>query len=220
MKVYAVGVGPGDPELVTVKAAKLLSEAGVVVVPFSSNKVASLAERVISPYVRGKIVRVKLPMRREVEEEELNTIANSLCSELKDFKEAVYVTLGDPTLYSTVFRLIDRMPCMEEKELVPGVTSFTACASRASMSLALGGDAVAVVPADRRDVLSKAVGVFETIVIMKGSMGLRESMRLLEGYDVIYARRCFMDEETLGKEIVEEDYFSMLIARVRKDAKR
>jgi len=123
-------------------------------------------------------------------------------------------------LYSTVFRLIDRMSCVEEKELVPGVTSFTACASRASMSLALGGDAVAVVPADRRDVLSKAVGVFETIVIMKGSMGLRESMRLLEGYDVIYARRCFMDEETLGKEIVEEDYFSMLIARVRKDAKR
>lgn len=213
MKLIAVGLGPGDPELVTVKASKVLASAKVVIVPYSSNSTKSLAESIVRAYYNGEIKRVKLPMKREIEEKELDEIAERLCEELKGYDEAVYVTLGDPSLYSTVFRFATRMKCVEELEIVPGVASFTACASRAKLNLAVGEEGIAIIPASRRDLIERASGAFETIVILKGSMGLTQALDLLKGYKAVYARRCYMEGERIGGEISDEDYFSMLIAR-------
>ena len=147
MRLIAVGLGPGDPELVTVKAAKVLSEARTVVVPYSSNRTASLAEGIVMKYSsKAMIVTVRLPQRKEIRGEEIDSIAKELCKELQGESEAVYATLGDPTIYSTVFRFASRMPCVSELELVPGVTSITACANRAKINLALGNEGIAVVP--------------------------------------------------------------------------
>lgn len=213
MKLIAVGLGPGDPELVTVKAARVLSDAKVVIVPSSSNKTASLAEKIVRQYAKGRIVHVKLPMKKEIDEKELEGIAKELCDSLKGEEEVVYVTLGDPTLYSTVFRFATKMPCVNQIELVPGVSSITACASRAKLSLALGDEGIAVIPADRTDLLNVVKGKFETVILMKGSLGLSEAVKALDGYKVIYARRCYMEGEELGTNVRDDDYFSLVIAR-------
>ena len=213
MRLIAVGLGPGDPELVTVRAAKVLSSAKVVIVPYSSNSTRSLAEAIVRTYFKGEVKRVKLPMKREVDEAELDSIAEGLCRELEGVDEAVYVTLGDPSLYSTVYRFVSRMKCVDEMEVVPGVASFTACASKAKLSLAVGDEGIAIVPASRRDLIEKARGAFETVVILKGSMGLTEASQLLNGYRKLFAKRCYMEGERIGGEISDDDYFSMLIAR-------
>ncbi len=218
MRLIAVGLGPGDPELVTVKAAKVLSEARTVVVPYSSNRTASLAEGIVRKYSsKARIVTVRLPMRKEIRGEELDFIAKELCKELEGESEAVYATLGDPTIYSTVFRFASRMPCVSELELVPGVTSFTACANKAQINLALGDEGIAVVPAHRVDLIKLARGAFETVIVMKGSLGLTEATKLLEGYRITYARRCYMEGEEIGSEVKDDDYFSLVIARWERE---
>lgn len=214
--LYVVGLGPGDPELVTVKAARLLGEADLVFVPYSTGTGRSLAMRVVEAYARrARVVALGFPMGRHVDEAALRGIAETLCSEAAKAELPVFAVLGDPTLYSTFGRIRRFADCVEPI-YVPGVTAATACAARAGVELALGDEAVAIVPASRLDVIRASAGLFDAVIVYKGSEGFDEAASALSGYRLVYARRCYMEGEYVGEWRPEDwhrDYFSVLIAR-------
>ncbi len=216
-KLYVIGLGPGDNELITVKAMKVLSNVNTVFIPYSTGTNRSLAESIVKSYVSQatKIVLLGFPMSKNVNDEALREIGKRICEEM-DERESAFVTLGDPTLYSTFFRV--KMPCNVDVELIPGVSSITACASRAKLPLANAEDSIAIIPASRLDLIKKSKE-FETIIVLKANENLKELMEILgDDYDLLYARRCFMKEEKilpLSNNIEDKDYFSMIIA-IRK----
>lgn len=221
-ELYVIGLGPGDPELVTVKASKILSSSKVVFVPYSTTTNRSLALAVISPYISEKvrIVPLGFPMAKEVDNVLLAKIGEEICNNAEDGVNS-FVTLGDPSLYSTYYRVHRFIKCMDKVELVPGVSSITACANRGRLPLALGDEAIAIIPADRLDLISEANGKFDTMIILKANVNLREIGSLLESqYDLIYARRCYLEGEKIipwDISLSDRDYFSMIIGVKKRE---
>ncbi|MCY0883762.1 MAG: cobalt-factor II C(20)-methyltransferase [Acidianus infernus] len=169
--IYVIGLGPGDPELITVKAQRILSEAEVIFVPYSTGTNRSLALRIVEKFTKGEIVMLVFPMKKDVKDEELKEIAKIICEKSNGRKVSAFVTLGDATLYSTFFRLFNFLNC-QKIEIIPGISSITACPSKVKIPLALKNEAIAIIPADRLDLIKLAKGKFETILVMKANENL------------------------------------------------
>lgn len=217
--IYVIGLGPGDPELITVKAQRILSEAEVIFVPYSTGTNRSLALEIVEKFAKGEIVTLGFPMKKDVKDEELKEIAKIICEKSNGRKVSAFVTLGDPTLYSTFFRVFNFLNC-QEIEIIPGVSSITACPSKVKIPLALKNEAIAIIPADRLDLINLAKGKFETILVMKANENLAEIKELLfPYYNIIYARRCYMNGENIHelKGDEDKDYFSTLICKVKEN---
>ncbi|WP_252901483.1 cobalt-factor II C(20)-methyltransferase [Vulcanisaeta sp. JCM 14467] len=146
MRLYVVGLGPGDEELVTVRAVKVLGRSRVIFIPYSTGTNRSLAEGIVRRYAPGdaRLVLLGFPMSRDVPDSELRRLGETICREANG-EDSAFVTLGDPTLYSTFFRVRDWIPCEVEVEVIPGVSSITACASRIGAPLAVGDDSIAII---------------------------------------------------------------------------
>lgn len=219
--LYVVGLGPGDPELITVKGAKILSTADVIFVPYSTGTNRSLSLSIIERYAKpdAKTVTLGFPMAKSVDEDVLKGIGEQICKEARDL--SAFVTLGDPMLYSTFFRVKKYVDsCFSKIELISGVSSITACSSRLGLPLALGDESVLIVPSSRVSLINEAKGKVETIVVIKGNENLdiiAENLKDL--YSLYYTRRCFLD----GEKVIpwdgsfDKDYFSMLIGVVKRN---
>ena len=221
MKLYVIGLGPGDEELVTIKASKALMRGRTIFIPYSTGTNRSLAENIVKKYAptNARLVLLGFPMSKNIEDSELKKLGEKICEEASE--ESAFVTLGDPSLYSTFFRIKDKIPCKIEIEVIPGITSITACASKVQLSLANSDDSIAIIPASRLDKIEMAKNIFETIVILKTNENLEEIMNLLkDDFSLIYAKRCFMSEEKIlsinEEKISDKDYFSMIIALKRR----
>ena len=176
-KLIGIGVGPGDTELLTLKAAKTLKSVPVIFSPKSSKEKDSIALSIVRPileerkdYKRLMLVEPIFPMIEDKEElEKIWDSASELIAQYLDTgRDVAFITLGDPSVFSTYSyvqkRLIDRY----EIETIPGITSFTACAAARNKALVEQNDILSVVPKidDRiEDVLEYS----DSIVLMKAS---------------------------------------------------
>jgi precorrin-2/cobalt-factor-2 C20-methyltransferase len=201
--IKVVGLGPGDPSLVTVRAVEILRNASVVYVPASSRSERSLAERIVRAYTNADVVTVEFPMGAAAED-----VLKNIAPELEKARDAVYAQLGDPALYSTFARLLPyiRSPV----EFVPGVSSITACAQYAGRVLASRDQTVAIVPASRRDVLEAAVKLFDVVVVIKANTNIDFLNELLRGFEGVAVRRCYMEGGAVAREISWRDYFTVV----------
>ena len=151
--LYGVGVGPGDPELITLKAINLIRENDVIAVPGKEAKeaVAYKIARGSVPEIEDKeLVPVYMPMVMDKEEQERNHKAGARMLEkyLDQGKNVVYITLGDSTIYCTFTYLQDIVEADGyETRLVPGIPSFCAAAARVNKPLVLWNELLHVVPA-------------------------------------------------------------------------
>jgi precorrin-2/cobalt-factor-2 C20-methyltransferase len=154
-KLYGIGVGPGDPELLTVKAYKVLKEVDMIVAPRSREGKRSLALRTIERFIEERrenkplIIEPLFPMTRN--EEELAFYWGKAKREVlergKGCKTIAFLTLGDPSLYSTFYKFLDFFEEeVEEVEIIPGVTSFSACSALAKVPIAEGDEIVSIIP--------------------------------------------------------------------------
>lgn len=173
---YGIGAGPGDPELITIKAARLLSQAPVVAVPAgakkdSSGRALKVIERLVDLKAK-EVLELRLPMTLDndalskAREKAVAEIVERLVKGL----DVAFVTLGDPMIYSTfgyIARLVEKRLGRGSVRAIPGVTSFSAAAADALLPLAEGDESIAVVsryPAKRFKEMSAA---FDTVVILK-----------------------------------------------------
>jgi precorrin-2/cobalt-factor-2 C20-methyltransferase len=235
-KLFVLGIGPGDPELMTLKAARILKEVSCIVVPKGREEGSSLALSIVqkSLSLDGKeIVEAFFPMKKTMgnEKEDLdqqwNQTVDAVLNRLDRGIDAAFITIGDPGIYSTFFYLYDRLLQQRPSlavEIVPGISSINAAAAQAGMYLGLGNGRIAVLPANYLDSLQETLEKFDTVVLMKVNKvfgAVKEMLiRMNLAAHAVYVARTGMPDERVHRDITkvrEEDlnYFSLIIVRKR-----
>ena len=176
-KLIGIGVGPGDIELLTLKAAKVLESIPVIFSPKSAKEKESIALSIVKPllekrddYKKVMIVEPIFPMIEHKNELEniWNSAADLVSQYLNTGRDVAFITLGDPSIFSTYSYLQKRLVDDYEVETIPGITSFTACAAARNEALVEQNDILTVVPKiDKR--ISNVIEYSDSIVLMKAS---------------------------------------------------
>ena len=153
--LIGIGVGPGDVELLTVKAAKAIQNADIIMCPASNEDRPSIALSVVSPIIdkslNQKIVKLIFPMTKDkdVLENTWKKNAKIMAETVLTGKNVVYLTVGDPFLYSTWIYmhkdLKEKYPNMDIS-VIPGIVSIFTFASKVGVSIAEGAEKVAIIP--------------------------------------------------------------------------
>lgn len=173
--LYGIGVGPGDPELLTLKAARVLKTAADVFAASSSGNDHSIAQAIVAPHLLpgATITRLPFPMTRDQAALDAAWQANAatIAAVLAAGRDAACITLGDPLLYSTFGYVLPllraRLPDLRIK-IIPGITSFQAAAARTETPLAVAGENLLVTSGvDRPERLEQALAVADNAVILK-----------------------------------------------------
>lgn len=218
-KFYGIGIGPGDPELITIKAVNILSRVDVVVAP--AGKKDSIALKIAKPYIKTKVVKQEFPM--VYDKKALAHKWNYNVKEIKEFLsqglDVAFITLGDPMIYSTYTYIITRLSGFEI-ETIPGITSFCAAASKINTSIVEGDMPFVVMPVNDTESVEKVLEDFDSVVLMKVSRNYDDIVDKLheKGFNAALVRRCGQDGEEIvwdlgkykGKKI---DYLSLILAR-------
>lgn len=222
-KLYGVGVGPGDKELVTLKALRVLKEADIIAAPLMKNGERT-AYSIIADYVKDKeIMDIVMPMNKNFDELNKNyeKIADELGERLREGKNIAFVTLGDPTIYSTYMQ-INKIILKKgfETELISGVTSFCAAAARLNIPLCERDEPLIVLPASYKDVRG-GLKLRGNKALMKASRAILEVRDMLKEENLIdksyMVERCGMENERVYRNLDElndkSGYFSVIIVK-------
>lgn len=233
--LYGIGVGPGDPELLTLKAKRMLESVRVVAVPRSDDMAESLALEVVRQVVdlRGKeIVELIFPMRKQRQELAgyWREAARKVFRYLAMGEDVAFITLGDPLFHSTFIYLMDSVKQGEgakdlEIKVIPGVSSINASAASAGIPLARSDERVTILPATYKpERLRDAFNDSDTIVLMKVNRVMDRVLSLLKDYGLednafFISRAGWEDEEVIrGVEGLKGKRFGYLsLVIVRKD---
>lgn len=220
---YGVGVGPGDPELMTQKAVRLIRENGIIAVAGRDAKEAAayrIAAAVVPEIADKELVPVYMPMVRDREliEEEHRKGAALLESYLDQGRNVVYITLGDPSIYCTFSYLQEiLMADGYDVELVPGITSFCAAAAALRTPLAEWDEPLHIVPAVHKT--DERLDQNGNYVLMKPASHMPEIKQLLRqsGRKVCAAENCGMENERIYRstEEIPDDagYYTLIVAK-------
>lgn len=184
---YGIGIGPGDPELMTVKGARLLGECRHVFVPKARTAADSIAMQIAGRYLRAdaRICELVFPMTADKQElaARWEVSAAAVAAVLQTGQDACFLTLGDPLLYSTYIYLLRALrTLLPELQVltVPGVTAFSAVAALTEFVVGEGKEPITIVPStDDFAGLKRAIAAGGTIVIMKIGERLKELLKLL-----------------------------------------
>jgi precorrin-2/cobalt-factor-2 C20-methyltransferase len=224
-KLYGLGVGPGDPELVTLKAARILREADVVAVPDKGTG-EKTALNIVRDLVEGKeLLYCPTPMVRDRAKLDAcyTEIAENIQTLLETGKTVAFITLGDPTVYSTYMYVHRKVLAMGyEAILVPGVTSFCAVAARLGTSLCEGKERLLIVPASYD--ASDSLEVKANKVFMKAGSGIVELQNLLREKGALdrasMVENCGMEGEKVwqnfGDMAESAGYFSIVVVKEKE----
>ena len=222
-KAYGVGVGPGDPKLMTLRAVELIKENDVFCFPGKEPKETvayQIACAAVPELADKELVPVYMPMKMDKDEIRSQHKAGAAIIEkyLDEGKNVVYLTLGDSTVYCTFTYL---QAIMEEDgyetELVPGITSFCAAAARVGVPLSEWNEPLHIMPALHK--LGDDLRLPGNYVLMKSGSHMAEVKEILRksGRDVNVVENCGMPNEKVYRgvdEIPDEaGYFSLIIAK-------
>jgi precorrin-2/cobalt-factor-2 C20-methyltransferase len=228
---YGVGVGPGDPELITIKAVNVLKASAVIAVPRSSDKGTSRALEIIKGMLdfKGKeLLELPFPMTKDREElaSSRRQAASLVAERLSKGQDVAFITLGDPLVFSTFSYLIPfvrELAPLSGIKAVPGVTSFSAAASLLSMPLAETDERVIIVPAAYElEKVSQALLSADTVVLMKVNRAIDAIIGLIEDAGLagksFFVSKAGWPEEEIVTDLMKikgtkPDYFSMIIIR-------
>lgn len=217
-KLYAVGVGPGDPELLTLKAVKVIKNADFIACPESKGEpgVAYCIAQSAVPEIESKeLLLLEFPMREGDIKEFHQKAADRIILRLSEGKNVAFLTLGDPSFYSTFFYVADIIANRGyDFEIINGITSFSAVSSKLKLPLSLGDESVMITSGEFVD--------FEgTLVILKAGNKLKEIKEKVSssGKTAYMAENCGMENERIYEDLDsipdEAGYFSIIVIKNR-----
>ena len=233
-RFYGVGVGPGDPELLTIKAQRLLQSVGAICFTQLDDGRESYALGVVRGYfeekteeTRPELITITVPSDdTPVSQETWSKAAVSIGSRLREGRDVAFITEGDPMLYSEFSYLLDSVRAVVPEaatEVIPGVSSILAAAASAEVPLVTQGQRLAILPAVYGiDDLRQAITNYDTIVLMEVNRTLLDALANLESLGLagkaIYVRQATTPSERVVQDIHELsaedlDYFSLLIIK-------
>lgn len=168
---YGLGVGPGDPELITLKAWRLISQVQVIAYPVANGN-ESLARSIAAPFMPEDVIElaIDVPMRREREpaREAYDVAAQAIANHLDQGRDVAFLCEGDPLFYGSFAYLLTRLAPNYLTEVVPGITSITACAATIGRPLAARNDILKVLPGTLdAEHLKQEIASADALAIMK-----------------------------------------------------
>ena len=228
--LYGIGVGPGDPELMTLKAVRTLEKVDVLCVPKSKVDKDSLAFSIVEQEVKKDFEKLELIFPMSSDEQVLNKhwdeATEIVAEKLLQGKNVAFVTIGDPMFYSTYAYVLVRIKSRHPEikvVTVPGVPAFAASTSFLNDTLCEGEEKVAVIPAAYNiDQIKEILERFEVVVMMKvnrnfdqivetlGDMGLKDK--------AVYVSRCGYPDQYYTTDLDSligktKDYMSILFVK-------
>ena len=228
-KLIGLGVGPGDPELLTLKALRIVKESDVIAIPGNAVKesVAYKIVKAVCPELDEKtLLPIRMPMTKDpqVLEQNHEKAADDIEEWLAKGVNVAFLTLGDPTVYSTYMYVHKRiMQRGYETEIVSGITSFCAVAAKMNISLAEMAEPLHVIPATyHAEHMEDVLELSGTKVLMKSGKKLKQVKEsiLRSGQPAVMIQDCGMDTEKIYKsaeEMPEEaGYYSLVIVKEKK----
>lgn len=205
---YAVGIGPGASDLLTLRAARLIKTADVILAPRSEASRESLALKTIRGLVNGqKVIRHSYPMARNAARTDQcwREAADLVVRECRAGRSVVQITVGDPLLYSTSVYLIEHLRHVlspSRIHVVPGITAFQAMAARFGEALAIQEDRLMLMPATDMRAVDRALKHCETLVLYKAGPRLRQLISLLKRRGLLANARLGCNVEQPDREIM------------------
>jgi len=225
--LYGVGLGPGDPELMTLKAHRLIRDADVIAYPAPEGG-ASFARSIAAGAI-GDVTEIEIAVPMDVKrypaQEAYDRGAAAIAAHLEAGCDVVTLCEGDPFFYGSFMYLFARLSERFEVEIVPGVTSVTACAAAWKMPLAARNEVLTIVPGTlEKAELRARVDSAEAVAIMKVGRHLEKIREVLAELGLEaqagYVARATLDEQvvcSLAEAPETAPYFSMILVRKGDD---
>ena len=225
---FGVGVGPGDPELLTVKAINAIKSADVVIAPKTEKKEGSVALSIAMPYIlpNVQIVYQTFPMVQNFTESSqvIEHNKDEILNFLKMGKNVAFLTLGDPMFYSTYIYIFQKLRKFDIKiKTIPGVPSFLAISSYVERPLSFGDDILTVIPSTAdSDKIQNALKISDVTVLMKVYKNFDQIVEILKNADMaddaVLVSRCGLSGEKIIDNIEEHkldkiNYLSTILTR-------
>ena len=229
--VYAVGVGPGDPELITRKAERILRSVDVILAPVSNPAEASVALGTIREFIdesRQEVVVHQFPMTADRARliPAWQEAAALIAAHAEAGRSVAFITIGDPLFYSTfiyLLRILREQWPQFPIEIIPGISSINAAASQAAIPLVEGDEKMVVVPATAGiDQIKTALETCETVVLLKVKPLFSEIVKLLRAtgreQTTVFVERVGSTRQRVLTDFSEiaaysPDYLSLLIIK-------
>ncbi|HKU83954.1 MAG TPA: precorrin-2 C(20)-methyltransferase [Candidatus Nitrosocosmicus sp.] len=238
--LHCVGCGPGDPDLLTLKAINIIKNADVIFTPTARENKPSIALSIVEKFLpkETEIRQLIFPMVKDYEKlrEYWKSNAKEIADAVRNRKKAVFLTVGDPSLYSTWIHIHKEM-CKTHKdidiEIVPGITSIFSFSAEIKTPIGEGEEIIGIIPACYNlDRLKIAAECCDTLVFLKDGRYFDNVIDILmdssfpEDSDIFIAQDVSTNVETLQKrKLVDvaknknennDKYFSIMIAKKKK----
>lgn len=224
--LYGIGVGPGDPELMTLKAVRLIEQCDLVAVPKSGDGegvAKKIAQKAVPDFDKKELIEVSMPMTRDpqVLEQSHQAAAEQIEGYLKEGKSVAFLTLGDPAIYSTYIYVHKKVQQNGfPVEMVPGVPSFCAVAAKLNVSLAEAAQPLHIIPASYQGV-EEGLEWSGPKILMKTGRSMKKVKELLDEKGLMdkakMVQKCGMEGEEIYQSMRDVDenssYFSVIVVK-------
>ena len=230
--LYGIGVGPGDPELLTLKAARILRGVEHIFAAASSKNDYSLALDIVRDHLQPGIPVDYLAFPMTFNRDSLENAWQANCEKvvevLRQGKQAAFLTLGDPMTFSTFIYLVrkirQQLPDVPV-ETIPGITSFQAAAARANVPLTEGEETVTLISgAKGGERLKEAIAFSDNVILLKTYKQFPQILSQIEDLGLqdhcCFVSRCGMEGETVERDFnqltqLQPHYLSLMIVKKR-----
>ncbi|HVH96527.1 MAG TPA: precorrin-2 C(20)-methyltransferase [Bacillus sp. (in: firmicutes)] len=239
-KLYCIGCGPGDPDLLTLKAINLIKNADIIYTPTAREGKPSVALSIVEKFINKgtEVHQLIFPMVKDFSKLKENWKNNALeiTNSIRDGKKTVYLTVGDPSLYSTwiyIYKELIEKHKDIEVEIVPGITSIFSFSAEIKTPIGEGEEIIGIVPAcydlERLKIASKCC---DTLIFLKDGRYFNSVIETLitsgfpEDSDIYIAQDVSTSGETLQNRKLSDlaknpnenndKYFSIMIAKKKK----
>jgi precorrin-2/cobalt-factor-2 C20-methyltransferase len=228
--LYGIGVGPGDPELITLKAKQVLEGMKIIFAPVAGKGKESIACSIARPYIAAdaRVEKLFFPMTHDRAERERawEDSVRSIVRVLETGTDAAFITLGDPMTYSTygyLLKTIEQLYPRIQKITIPGIPSYLAGAASANLPLAQGHEILSIIPGSASgERIKECLASSDTIVFLKHNSASRTIRELLQEMGLqeraTYVRRLGFPDELVtadqGRGLSGgEEYLSLIIVK-------
>lgn len=239
-KLYCIGCGPGDPDLLTLKAINIIKNADIIYTPTAREGKPSVALSIVERFLNKdtEIQQLVFPMIKDFNKLKENWKDNTkeITDSIRNGKRAIYLTVGDPSLYSTwiyIYREITKEHKDIEVEVIPGITSIFSFSAEIKTPIGEGEEIIGIIPACYNlDRLKTAAQCCDTLIFLKDGRYFNSVLEILmeSGFpgesDIFIAQDVSTNSEALQKKKLSEllrnpnenndKYLSIMIAKKKK----
>ncbi|MCF6178475.1 MAG: precorrin-2 C(20)-methyltransferase [Geopsychrobacter sp.] len=208
---YAIGIGPGASDLLTVRAVNIIASADIILSPQAAGSKQSLALTAIEPYLCGqKIKTINYQMKRDSQStrDRWNRVAQEVLCDCAAGKSVAMITIGDPLIFATTSYLLKGLEAQMDKnkiQVIPGISAFQIAASRFHDALTLQEDRLMLMSATDLDAVEAALSSCETLVLYKSGGVINELLALLKKHQLLGDTQLVScAEQGAGEQVIED----------------